>query len=151
MGKRYARTDELGVPFGITVDGQTAEDNTVTLRERDSTKQVKTSLRMSLKICVDCKLLAIGLSSHTGGGSIQLPHNDVRKLKWPVQLHHKCDSLIYRGVPCSQCSCSSGLSICFCLQIRVPIAELTPLLQQLSNEQLHWKDLNYPEVKASAE
>lgn len=40
IGKRYARTDELGVPFGITVDGQTKEDDTVTLRERDSTKQV---------------------------------------------------------------------------------------------------------------
>ena len=40
VGKRYARTDELGVPFGITVDGQTFEDTTVTVRERDSTKQV---------------------------------------------------------------------------------------------------------------
>lgn len=80
VGKRYARTDELGVPFGITVDGQTAEDNTVTLRERDSTKQVKTSLRMSLKICVNCKLLAICLSLHSGGESIQSPHDDVRKL-----------------------------------------------------------------------
>ncbi len=44
VGKRYARTDELGVPFGITVDGQTAEDSTVTLRERDSTKQVIANL-----------------------------------------------------------------------------------------------------------
>ena len=43
VGKRYARTDELGVPFGITVDGQTLEDSTVTVRERDSTRQVTTS------------------------------------------------------------------------------------------------------------
>ena len=41
IGKRYARTDEIGVPFGVTVDGQTAEDGTVTLRERDSMAQVR--------------------------------------------------------------------------------------------------------------
>lgn len=72
IGKRYARTDELGVPFGITVDGQTADDHTVTLRERDSTKQV-----------------------------------------------------------------------------RVPIAELSVLLLQLSSLQLQWKDLKYPEQSGS--
>lgn len=41
IGKRYARTDAIGVPFAITVDAQTLEDNTVTLRERDSTAQVR--------------------------------------------------------------------------------------------------------------
>ena len=41
IGKRYARTDEIGVPFGVTVDGQTAADGTVTLRERDSMAQVR--------------------------------------------------------------------------------------------------------------
>ncbi len=39
IGRRYARADEIGVPFCITVDYQTKEDNTVTIRERDSTKQ----------------------------------------------------------------------------------------------------------------
>lgn len=39
IGKRYARADEIGVPFGVTVDHQTLEDDTVTVRERDSTKQ----------------------------------------------------------------------------------------------------------------
>ena len=41
IGKRYARTDEIGVPFAITVDHQTLEDGTVTLRERDSRDQVR--------------------------------------------------------------------------------------------------------------
>ncbi|KAJ2159954.1 Glycine--tRNA ligase 1, mitochondrial [Coemansia sp. RSA 552] len=41
IGRRYARNDELGTPFAITVDFQTAEDNTVTLRERDTTKQIR--------------------------------------------------------------------------------------------------------------
>ena len=40
IGRRYARTDELGVPFGLTIDRQTLDDGTVTLRERDSTAQV---------------------------------------------------------------------------------------------------------------
>tara|TARA_B100000945_G_C20405777_1_gene609919 strand:+ start:365 stop:1888 length:1524 start_codon:yes stop_codon:yes gene_type:complete len=39
IGKRYRRQDAIGTPFCITVDHQTLEDNTITLRERDSMKQ----------------------------------------------------------------------------------------------------------------
>lgn len=39
IGRRYRRMDEAGTPLGITTDGQTAEDNTVTVRERDSMEQ----------------------------------------------------------------------------------------------------------------
>ncbi|RBR19078.1 uncharacterized protein FIESC28_05749 [Fusarium coffeatum] len=41
IGKRYSRNDELGTPLGITIDFQTAQDGTVTLRDRDSTNQVR--------------------------------------------------------------------------------------------------------------
>lgn len=41
IGKRYSRNDELGTPFGVTVDFQTLQDGTITLRERDSTAQVR--------------------------------------------------------------------------------------------------------------
>ena len=47
IGKRYARTDEIGIPFGVTVDFTTVEETetganpTVTLRERDSTEQIR--------------------------------------------------------------------------------------------------------------
>lgn len=41
IGKRYARTDEVGVPFGITIDFQTVDDKTVTLREIITTLQVR--------------------------------------------------------------------------------------------------------------
>eukprot|EP00816_Leptocylindrus_hargravesii_P003166 CAMPEP_0196823322 /NCGR_PEP_ID=MMETSP1362-20130617/86987_1 /TAXON_ID=163516 /ORGANISM="Leptocylindrus danicus, Strain CCMP1856" /LENGTH=704 /DNA_ID=CAMNT_0042203153 /DNA_START=23 /DNA_END=2137 /DNA_ORIENTATION=+ len=41
LGRRYARADEIGVPFAITVDFETLENNTVTLRERDSMAQVR--------------------------------------------------------------------------------------------------------------
>jgi glycyl-tRNA synthetase len=39
IGRRYRRQDEIGTPWGVTVDGQTLEDATVTLRERDSLEQ----------------------------------------------------------------------------------------------------------------
>src|SRR3712207_4808714 len=41
IGKRYRRQDEVGTPWGVTVDHQTVEDGTVTLRDRDSLEQVR--------------------------------------------------------------------------------------------------------------
>jgi glycyl-tRNA synthetase len=41
IGKRYRRQDEIGTPWGITVDHQTMEDDTVTLRDRDSLEQTR--------------------------------------------------------------------------------------------------------------
>jgi glycyl-tRNA synthetase len=41
IGKRYRRQDEIGTPWGVTVDGQTMDDGTVTLRDRDSLEQVR--------------------------------------------------------------------------------------------------------------
>ena len=43
IGKRYRRQDAIGTPFCITVDHQTLEDNTVTLRDRDSMNQERVS------------------------------------------------------------------------------------------------------------
>ncbi|MCZ6572079.1 MAG: glycine--tRNA ligase [Planctomycetota bacterium] len=41
IGRRYRRQDEIGTPFCATVDGQTLEDRTITVRERDSMEQVR--------------------------------------------------------------------------------------------------------------
>jgi len=41
IGRRYRRQDEIGTPWGVTVDGQTLADDTVTLRDRDSLEQVR--------------------------------------------------------------------------------------------------------------
>ncbi len=41
VGRRYRRQDEAGTPFCVTVDGQTLQDQTVTVRERDSMEQVR--------------------------------------------------------------------------------------------------------------
>lgn len=42
IGKRYARADEVGIPYCITVDYDTQKDDTVTVRERDSKQQIRT-------------------------------------------------------------------------------------------------------------
>ena len=39
IGRRYRRQDEVGTPYCITIDGQTMEDGTVTLRDRDTLQQ----------------------------------------------------------------------------------------------------------------
>ncbi|UCG33973.1 MAG: glycine--tRNA ligase, partial [Phycisphaerales bacterium] len=43
IGKRYARMDEAGTPFCFTIDGQTKEDGTVTVRDRDTGHQIRIS------------------------------------------------------------------------------------------------------------
>ena len=44
IGRRYARSDEIGVPFAVTVDFDTKEDNTVTLRNRDTEEQERVKI-----------------------------------------------------------------------------------------------------------
>jgi glycyl-tRNA synthetase len=42
IGRRYARADEVGVQLGITIDYDSLEDDTVTVRDRDTWQQVRT-------------------------------------------------------------------------------------------------------------
>ena len=44
IGKRYRRMDAIGTPYCITVDHQTLEDQTVTIRDRDTMKQERVSI-----------------------------------------------------------------------------------------------------------
>lgn len=44
IGKRYRRQDEIGTPHCVTIDYQTLEDNTVTVRDRDTAEQVRVSI-----------------------------------------------------------------------------------------------------------
>jgi glycyl-tRNA synthetase len=41
IGKRYRRQDEIGTPFCVTIDFDTLDDNTVTIRDRDSMEQIR--------------------------------------------------------------------------------------------------------------
>jgi len=49
IGRRYARADERGFPFCLTIDHQTLEDDTVTVRDRDTTKQDRIKISELLK------------------------------------------------------------------------------------------------------
>jgi glycyl-tRNA synthetase len=48
IGKRYARHDEIGTPYCLTIDSDTAGDNTVTLRTRDTREQVRVPVNEAL-------------------------------------------------------------------------------------------------------
>ncbi|NGX41099.1 MAG: Glycine--tRNA ligase [Candidatus Anoxychlamydiales bacterium] len=54
IGKRYRRQDELGTPYCITVDYQTLEDSTITIRERDSMKQERVKIDNIKSTLFDC-------------------------------------------------------------------------------------------------
>ena len=55
IGKRYRREDEIGTPYCITVDFDTLEDNTVTIRDRDTMEQIRVNIE-ELKDWIDEKL-----------------------------------------------------------------------------------------------
>ena len=57
VGRRYARTDECGIPFGVTVDFETIEEgvqkDTVTLRDLDSMLQIRLPVANLVKVVMD--------------------------------------------------------------------------------------------------
>jgi glycyl-tRNA synthetase len=53
IGRRYARADEIGVPFAVTVDHDTLENRTVTIRNRDDLKQIRKPIKDIYSILVD--------------------------------------------------------------------------------------------------
>ena len=55
IGKRYFAQDEIGTPFCVTVDFQTLEDNTVTIRDRDTMKQERVKIE-NLSMLINQKL-----------------------------------------------------------------------------------------------
>jgi glycyl-tRNA synthetase len=57
VGKRYARQDEIGTPFCLTIDGETKDDNTVTVRHRDSGEQERIDIGQVQQFLED-KLMA---------------------------------------------------------------------------------------------
>jgi glycyl-tRNA synthetase len=44
VGKRYARNDEIGTPFCITIDGDSLKSKDVTIRNRDTTRQIRVKI-----------------------------------------------------------------------------------------------------------
>lgn len=94
IGKRYARTDEIGVPFAITVDHTTLADDTVTLRERDSMLQVPPSASAALAAIVraPCATPRVGEARAEGccvRWQVRIPAAEVTKV-----VKDLCDMLI---------------------------------------------------------
>lgn len=56
IGRRYARTDECGIPFAITIDFETLEDKKVTLRELHSMKQVRIPITELPQVMIEVSL-----------------------------------------------------------------------------------------------
>ncbi len=61
IGRRYARSDEIGVPFSITIDYETLDDDTVTVRDRDTWKQE----RIPIKDLSEYLLKLLHFSNHS--------------------------------------------------------------------------------------
>jgi len=59
IGRRYARSDEIGIPLAITIDYKTLEDNTVTIRERDTREQERAAVS-ELRSRIGAKLSELG-------------------------------------------------------------------------------------------
>jgi glycyl-tRNA synthetase len=53
IGRRYRRMDEIGTPCGVTIDHQTMEDNTVTLRDRDTTAQERVAVPELVHVLIE--------------------------------------------------------------------------------------------------
>jgi glycyl-tRNA synthetase len=53
IGRRYRRMDEIGTPYGVTIDHQTMDDDTVTLRDRDTTAQERIAISELVHILVE--------------------------------------------------------------------------------------------------
>ena len=53
IGKRYRRQDEIGTPICLTVDFDTLEDNTVTLRDRDTMEQIRLNINEVVPYVLD--------------------------------------------------------------------------------------------------
>jgi len=68
IGRRYARADEIGVPIAVTVDYQSLQDETVTLRDRDTWKQVRVKVE-ELEDLI-CKYISGQLKFHELGSPL---------------------------------------------------------------------------------
>ena len=78
IGKRYARMDEVGTPFCITVDHRTLEDGTVTIRDRDSTEQVRVPSGELISILRSLLSGAMILATVPGAEQVGAPVDDSR-------------------------------------------------------------------------
>ncbi|MCG7852647.1 MAG: His/Gly/Thr/Pro-type tRNA ligase C-terminal domain-containing protein, partial [Methanosarcinaceae archaeon] len=68
IGRRYRRNDEIGTPYSVTIDYQSLDDRTVTIRDRDTMKQVRAPIEGISDLIYD--LVNKGKSFETAGTPI---------------------------------------------------------------------------------
>jgi len=76
IGRKYCRVDEIGCPFCITVDHKTLNDNTVTIRERNSTNQVRVPIDEIVELFRD--LCSINTDNNWDLVYAKYPHETVK-------------------------------------------------------------------------
>ena len=81
IGRRYARADEIGVPIAVTIDYDTLKDDTVTLRDRVSWRQVRTPVKsltdgLSMFLAKRCTFSELGIPVTDTAGSQDLGSRD---------------------------------------------------------------------------
>ena len=69
IGRRYRRQDEIGTPFALTIDEQTLDDDTVTIRDRDSLAQERISIGRAREHLLDLLAAALELPEERLGDS----------------------------------------------------------------------------------
>lgn len=69
IGRRYARADEIGTPYCITIDHRTLEDGTVTIRDRDTAKQVRAGIKELPRLL--CSLLSDEIPFEMAGEAVK--------------------------------------------------------------------------------
>ena len=128
IGRRYARTDEIGVPYGCTVDGQTLEDGTATLRERDSMAQARGAGERGGQVWG-----RLGTCPRDAGAPALPPTRP------PHTPAHPPPPPPHTTLPPAQ--------------IRVPVAELPALVRSLVDGQSTWEAARgqYPAQEAAAD
>ena len=100
IGKRYRRQDEIGTPWGVTVDHQTMEDDTVTLRDRDTLEQERIAGERARSrdrapargALSGPRSAGCGSTRSTRFGSCQSVHSPLhRHRRIPRDAHRDCD------------------------------------------------------------
>jgi hypothetical protein len=138
VGRRYSRADEIGCPFGITIDHATLRDKDVTLRDRDTTVRACATIHPSihftsvLAAAVACAVRLLIAQSNT----IPPPTTTTTP-----QTHHKLTTTTTATPKTKQA------------QIRVPIAQLVPLLKALIDGSQTWAQAmaRFPVVRTGDE
>ena len=116
IGKRYRRQDEIGTPWGVTVDHQTMEDGTVTLRDRDSLDQSRIAIdelgdELQRRLAAPWRSPKLELgdacspSSSTGSSS---PGTRPGRSSSRARVRRSCSSTGTRTAPTPGGCCSTG-------------------------------------------